>query len=231
VSISAFTQSPIFGISLTVLAYVLSFGINKYVSWLHPLFICSGLISVILLAGGVSYSDYQIGGSLIEFFLGPATIALGVPLYKNAQKFKEKLFPIITGIFVGSLIGIASSSALVWLFGGSREIMVTMMPKSVTTPISVEIIRYMGGIPELGSVLTVLTGLLGSMFGPEVLRFFGIRNNHAVGVATGTASHGIGTGRLVRESELLGIISGVSMCVAGMITSVLVIPLYWLFLR
>lgn len=225
-NLSSISQSPIFGISLTVLAYVLSFGLNKYIKWLHPLFICSGLISIFLIAGGISYSDYQIGGSLIESFLGPATIALGVPFYKNVQKFKDKLMPIMAGIFVGSMMGIASSSALIWLFGGSREIMVTMMPKSVTTPISIEIIRQLGGIPELGSVLTVLTGLLGSMFGPEVLKCFGIRDDNAVGVATGTASHGIGTGRLVRESDLLGSISGFSMCMAGMITSILVIPLY-----
>ncbi|MGG1519738.1 LrgB family protein [Paenibacillus oryzisoli] len=230
-SVSSLSQSPIFGISLTVLAYVFSFGINRFIKWLHPLFICSGLIIVVLLMVGVSYTDYQIGGSLIEFFLGPATVAMGVPLYKNVQKFKEKIAPILAGIFAGSVMGIASSSALIWLFGESREIMVTMMPKSVTTPISVEIIRNMGGIPELGSVLTVLTGLLGSMIGPEVLRLFGLRDNYSVGIAIGTSSHGIGTGRLIRESDLLGSISGFSMCMAGMITSVLVIPVYWLVYR
>nr|WP_275900720.1 LrgB family protein [Paenibacillus periandrae] len=212
---------------MTVLAYVFSFGINRFIQWIHPLFICSGLIIVVLLAGGVSYSDYHAGGSLIEFFLGPATVALGVPLYKNAQKFKDKMAPLLAGIFAGSVMGIASSSALVWLLGGSREIMVTMMPKSVTTPISVEIIRNMGGIPELGSVLTVLTGLLGSMIGPEVLRLFGMRDDFSVGIAMGTSSHGIGTGRLIRESDLLGSISVFSMCMAGMITSVLVIPISW----
>jgi len=226
---SSFVQSPVFGISLTVLAYVLSFGINRFVKWLHPLFICSGLIIAVLLVSGVSFSDYRVGGNLIEFFLGPATVALGVPLYKNVQKFKEKLTPMLAGIFAGSLMGIASSSALIWLFGESREMMVTMMPKSVTTPISVEIIRSMGGIPELGAVLTVLTGLLGSMIGPEVLRWFGIRDAFSVGTAVGTSSHGIGTGRLIRESDLLGSISGFSMCMAGIITSILVIPIVWLF--
>ncbi|WP_248930668.1 LrgB family protein [Paenibacillus hamazuiensis] len=228
-NLQPYAQSPMFGISLTVLAYVCSFGVHRYIKWLHPLFVCSGLIILVLLAGGVPYSDYKVGGSLIEFFLGPATVAMGVPLYKNAQKFKEKLRPIVAGILAGSLTGVACSSALVWLLGGSREIMFTMMPKSVTTPISIEIIRSMGGNPELGSVLTVLTGLLGSMIGPEVLRRFGMRDDFSVGTAVGTSSHGIGTGRLIRESDLLGSISGFSMCLAGMVTSVLVIPVYWLF--
>ncbi|MDQ1914523.1 LrgB family protein [Paenibacillus sp. GD4] len=228
-SLHPYAQSPIFGISLTVLAYVVSLGVQRYIRWLHPLFVCSGLIILVLYAGGVPYSDYKIGGSLIEFFLGPATIAMGVPLYKNAQKIKEKITPVIAGIFAGSVMGIVSSIALVHLLGGTREIMLTMMPKSVTTPISVEIIRAMGGNPELGSVLTVLTGLLGSMIGPEVLRRFGMRDDFFIGTAVGTSSHGIGTGRLIRESDLLGSISGFSMCLAGMITSVLVIPIYRLF--
>ena len=228
-SLLSFAQSPIFGISLTVLAYVVSFHVHRYIKWLHPLFVCCGIIIGVLIAGGVSYSDYKIGGSLIEFFLGPATVALGVPLYKNAHKLKEKAAPILAGIIVGSVMGIVSVAALVPVFGGSREIMFTMMPKSVTTPISVEIIRALGGNPELGSVLTVLTGLLGSMIGPEVLRWFGMRNEFAVGAAVGTSSHGIGTGRLIRESDLLGSISGFSMCLAGVITSILVIPIYWLF--
>jgi putative effector of murein hydrolase len=109
--------------------------------------------------------------------------------------------------------------------------MATMMPKSVTTAISVELVRYMGGMPELGSVLTVLTGLLGSMLGPEVLRWFGLRDDISIGTALGTSSHGIGTGRLIRESDLSGSISGFSMGLAGIVTSLLLIPLHWLFLH
>jgi predicted murein hydrolase (TIGR00659 family) len=227
-NLSSFSQSPMFGISLTVLAYVISFGAQRYIKWLHPLFVCSGLIILVLLEGGVSYSDYKIGGSLIEIFLGPATVALGVPLYKNVQKFRGRMIPILLGILAGSLMGIVSSITLSWLFGNSREMMFTMLPKSVTTPISIEIIRTLGGNPELGSVLTVLTGLLGSMIGPEVLRWFGMRDEFVVGTAVGTSSHGIGTGRLIRESDLAGSISGYSMCLAGITTSILVIPLYWL---
>jgi predicted murein hydrolase (TIGR00659 family) len=220
-----------FGLTLTIISYVFALGLHRRTKWLHPLFVCSGLIIVVLLAGGVSYGDYEIGGSQIEFFLGPATVALGVPLYKNALKIKDCLSSVTTGVLVGAVMGVASSAALVWLFGGSQQLMATMMPKSVTTAISVELVRYMGGMPELGSVLTVLTGLLGSMLGPEVLRWFGLRDDISIGTALGTSSHGIGTGRLIRESDLSGSISGFSMGLAGIVTSLLLIPLHWLFLH
>ncbi|TBL80221.1 LrgB family protein [Paenibacillus thalictri] len=228
-NVSEFVQNPLFGIALTVLAYVLALGLQRRWRWLHPLFVCAGVVIVILLVSGVSYSDYHIGGSYIEFFLGPATVALGVPLYKNAQKIKKGIGSILAGITVGSVAGIASSAALVWAFGGTRELMLTMMPKSVSTPISIEIVRAAGGIPELGAVLTVLTGLIGSMIGPEVLKWFGISGDMAIGTAIGTSAHGIGTARLIRESELKGGISGFSMGLAGIITSILFIPLYRLF--
>jgi predicted murein hydrolase (TIGR00659 family) len=228
-TLGQFVQQPMFGISVTVLAYVLALIIGRRWSWLHPLLVCSALIILVLIAGGISYEDYKIGGGMIEFFLGPATVALGVPMYKHAQKIKNSFVSIVAGITVGSVMGIASAAALVWCLGGSRDILLAMMPKSVTSPIAIEIIRSFGGIPELGAVFTVLTGLLGSMIGPEVLRWFGIREDIAIGTAVGTSAHGIGTARLIRESELRGSISGFSMGLTGIITSVLFIPLYWIF--
>jgi predicted murein hydrolase (TIGR00659 family) len=227
-TLQQFYQHPIFGLSLTVIAYSIALLIHKRHSWLHPLFVCSGLIIIVLLAGHIPYNDYKIGGGIIELMLGPATVALGVPLYKNARRIQSSLISIVSGITIGSVTGIASAAGLVWLMGGSREMMLTMMPKSVTAPIAIEIVRYSGGIPELGAVLTVMTGLLGSMIGPEVLRLLGIRADIPLGVAVGTSSHGIGTARLIRESELQGSVSGFAMGLAGIITSVLYIPIYWL---
>jgi putative effector of murein hydrolase len=107
--------------------------------------------------------------------------------------------------------------------------MLAMVPKSATTPISIEIVRELGGTPELGAVLTVLTGLLGSLIGPELLRLCGVRGDIAIGAAIGTAAHGIGTARVLRESDLQGSAAGLSMAAAGIVTSLLAIPLYgWL---
>jgi putative effector of murein hydrolase len=217
-TLQQFYQHPIFGLSLTVIAYSIALLIHKRHSWLHPLFVCSGLIIIVLLAGHIPYNDYKIGGGIIELMLGPATVALGVPLYKNARRIQSSLISIVSGITIGSVTGIASAAGLVWLMGGSREMMLTMMPKSVTAPIAIEIVRFSGGIPELGAVLTVMTGLL----------LLGIRADIPLGVAVGTSSHGIGTARLIRESELQGSVSGFAMGLAGIITSVLYIPIYWL---
>lgn len=220
---------PLYGVALTVVVYSFSLILYKKKRWLHPLFITSfTLILIVLLSD--TYEAYQVGGEYITFFLGPATIALGVPLYKNFTKIKRAILPLIGGVTAGSISGIASAGLLMYMLGGTEETLLSMLPKSTTAPISIELVRMLGGLPELGAVLTVLTGLLGSMVGPELLRMVGIRSHLAVGVSVGTAAHGIGTARLIRDSEYLGSISAVSMGLSGIITSIAVIPLYWWFL-
>jgi len=225
-NLQSIVYSPIFGVAITVGAYVLALKLQGKWRSIHPLFVCAGGIIVLLLALDIPYEGYKVGGDLIAFFLGPATVALGVPLYKQ-RKFLQKYFAaILSGVTIGSISGIASAGLLVWLMGGTRELMLTMMPKSVTSPISIEIVRQAGGIPELGAVLTVLTGLLGSMVGPALLRLLRISGDMPIGVAIGTSSHGIGTARIIRDSELQGSVSGVAMALAGIVTSLLFIPLY-----
>lgn len=211
------------------MAYLIALKLHQRWKWLHPLFVTSGGLVALLLLARIPYEAYSIGGEWIEFLLGPATVALGVPLYKQASRIKDRLASILCGITAGSLSAMASAALLVWLLGGTRELIVTMIPKSATTPISMEIIRQLGGMPELGAVLTVLTGLLGSMIGPELLKLTGVREDIPVGVAIGTSSHGIGTARVLRESELTGSVSGFAMAMTGIITSICAIPIYlWL---
>ena len=222
-------NEPLFGVTLTVVAYAAALGLQRRWKALHPLFVCSVIIIIVLLLLRIPYEAYRIGGEYIVFLLGPATVALGVPLYKNARRIRQNALSILMGISVGSVCAIAFSAALVWALGGSRELMVTMMPKSVTSPIALEISREAGGIPELTAVLTVLTGLIGSMFGPRLLRIAGVRDDISLGTAIGTAAHGIGTARIIRDSELAGSVSGFAMGAAAIITSFLFIPLYaWL---
>jgi len=224
-----FFAQPLFGIALSVIGYALALIVHRRWSWLHPLFLSSGLVIAFLLAGQIPYEAYRVGGDVLIFFLGPATVALGIPLYKNAHKIRSSLGAILGGITAGSVSAILLSAALVWGLGGTTEMMLTMMPKSVSSPIALEISRQAGGIPELTAVLTVLTGLLGSMFGPALLRFSGVRDDIEIGTAIGTAAHGIGTARIIRDSELQGSVSGFAMGAAAIITSVLFVPLYSLF--
>ncbi|MFE5317348.1 LrgB family protein [Paenibacillus sp. NPDC056579] len=224
-----FVAQPLFGIALSVICYSIALIVNRKRRWLHPLFLSSGLVIAFLLAGDIPYEAYRVGGDMLIFFLGPATVALGIPLYKNARRIQTNLAAILGGITVGSVSALILSAAFVWSLGGSKELMLTMMPKSVSSPIALEISRQSGGIPELTAVLTVLTGLIGSMFGPALLRLSGVRDDISIGTAIGTAAHGIGTARIIRDSELQGSVSGFAMGAAAIITSILFIPLYSLF--
>ncbi|MNI24947.1 Inner membrane protein YohK [compost metagenome] len=218
---------PLFGIGLSVIAFSFAQQLQRKWSWLHPLFVCSGSIMIILLSFRIPFEAYKVGGDVITLFLGPATVALGVPLYKNAGLIRKHMMPILSGITVGSLTGIASAAVIVGLLGGTKEIIYSMMPKSVSAPIAVEISSHLGGIPELTVVMTVLTGLLGSMLGTTFLKWFGIKDDISIGIAIGTAAHGIGTARVIRDSELQGGLSGFAMGAAGILTSLLFIPVYY----
>jgi predicted murein hydrolase (TIGR00659 family) len=222
-------QHPIFGVALTVMAYAASRHISQRLPKVHPLFLTSVIIMLVLGVTGIPLSSYQVGGDLITFMLGPSTVALGVPLFKHYRRIRRSMFAVLSGITVGSLSGMISSILFVWLLGGTREVVLSVVAKSVTTPISIEISTQLGGIPELAASITVLTGLLGSMIGPEFLRWCGIRSDLPLGTAVGNAAHGIGTARVLAENELAGGVSSFSMAVAGIVTSILCIPLYaWL---
>jgi predicted murein hydrolase (TIGR00659 family) len=217
---------PLFGITLSVMAYTGAHLIHQRWRWLHPLFICSGFIIVILLSFHIPYEAYKIGGDILTLLLGPATVALGVPLYKNARLIKTHITGILIAVVLGSITGIVSAAVIVGLLGGSREILLSMLPKSVSSPIAIEISRHLGGVPELTAVLTVLTGLFGSMFGKKLLTWFGLKDAISIGIAIGTAAHGIGTAKLLKDSETQGSMGGFAMGMAGIITSILFIPVY-----
>ncbi|MCZ8521494.1 MULTISPECIES: LrgB family protein [Paenibacillus] len=228
-TIREFAEQPLFGVSLTILSYAAALGLQQRWKGLHPLLTCSLMVMGVLLLMHLPYEVYRKGGEYIVFLLGPATVALGVPLYKNAQRIRRSFLPILAGVSAGSLSSLLLAAGLVWALGGSRELLLSMMPKSVTSPVAIEISRQAGGFYELTAVLTVLTGLLGSLFGPAFLRLSGVHGDIAVGTAIGTASHGIGTARIIRDSELAGSVSGFAMGAAAIITSLLFIPLYgWL---
>jgi len=219
---------PLFGIALTVFFYVAAQLLNKRWRWIHPLFITAGGLIAFLLACGIPYRDYKVGGDFITFFLGPATVALAVPLYKAVQRLKGEVRAVIVGVTIGSASGLLAVALLMWALDGARDTMLSMLPKSATSPIAIELSRQLGGSPELGGVFAVLTGLLGSMLGPALLRMARIRGDIAIGTAMGTSSHGIGTARLLKDSEFQGGVSGFAMGLSSIITPILCIPIYWL---
>ncbi|WP_435166872.1 LrgB family protein [Paenibacillus glycanilyticus] len=223
----AWFQQPLFGITITVLFYVGAQLLNSRYKWLNPLFVTSGGIILLLLIGDIPYEAYKAGGDIITFFLGPATVALAVPFYKNFQKLRDQLLPIVIGVGAGLICGLLAVWGIVSLLHGSKQIMLTMLPKSVTTPIAIEVADLLGGTPELAGVFAVLTGLLGSMIGPSILKLFRFRSDLAIGAAMGTAAHGIGTARIMRDSEIQGGISAFAMGLSSILTPLFCIPLIW----
>lgn len=222
-------STPLFGVATTVLAYAGASALHRRWRHAHPLLLTCGALIVLLKLTKVSYADYNVGGSMVQFFLGPATIALGVPLYKHAGAVRRHAAAVVTAVAAGAAAGLASVWALVRLLGGSDLMLRSMLPKSVTTPISMEVARQLHGTPELAAAFTVTAGLLGVVVGPGLLRLARVRGDLAVGAAMGTAAHGIGTARVLQDSELQGGVSGLAMALSGIVTSLLAIPVQlWL---
>ncbi len=216
--------SPLFGVALTLLAYRLSELLYRRTRFIlfNPVTVSIVAIILFLKVTGISYRYYDNGGRMILFLLGPSVVALAVPLYRQRKEILKRKLPILLGILAGALSSIISAAGTAWLLGGSRGVVLSLVPKSVTTPIAIGISEKIGGIVPLTAALVVLTGCLGAICGPEFCRLVGIRSRAAVGLAVGTASHGIGTARLLSEDRFSGAIAGLAIGLNGLVTSLLV---------
>jgi predicted murein hydrolase (TIGR00659 family) len=223
-------NDPLFGVFVTVTAYAAALLLRRRLRWLHPLITAPVLIYSLLQMGRIDFADYKAGGDIVTFFLGPATVALAVPLYKQAMRLKHLLPSLLLGALVGSAVGLGVNALCITLLGGSELLLKSALPKSVTAAVSIELSRWLGGSPELTAALTVMTGLFGSVFGPSLLRLAGVNDRIAASVAIGAASHGIGSARLMAESEEAGGISGFSMAACAVFTPVLLLPVHWFLL-
>lgn len=213
-------------IFITISFYLFFTWLQKRTKWaiLNPVLLSVITIILILKLFNISYEEYNEGARFISIFLGPATVALALPLYKNWDILKERGLVLIVGILVGSITAVLSVYFFSKLLGIDRELMLSMLPKSITTPIGMEVSRKIGGLPALTVSVIVLTGITGNMLGPLVLRLCKITDSVAVGAAFGTASHAIGTSKAIEMGEVEGAISGLSIGIAGIITSI-IIPL------
>lgn len=197
---------------------------------LNPVLLSVTTIILFLHYTGSTFDEYYTGGQFISLFLGPATVALALPLYKNLYILKEKGITILLGVLVGSIVAILSVWFLANLFKLDNQIILSLLPKSITTPIGMEVSRKIGGIPALTVSVIVITGVIGNMLGMVIFKLFRIKDPVAVGAAFGTASHAIGTSKALEIGEIEGAISGVSIGITGLLTS-LIIPLLLIVLK
>ena len=229
--LNEFFNTPLFGILLSLTAFQVGTLLYKKtrLSILNPLLVASVLVMVFLLYFGIDFETYNLGGDYISFFLGPATVVLAVPLYKKIRLLKSNALPILAGISAGCIAGISSILTLSSLIGLDEVISKSLAPKSVTTPIGIEISKQIGGLPAITVAAIVITGITGAVLGPFICRRFRIKDKVAVGVAIGTASHALGTTRAIELGETEGAMSGLAIGIAGLITVFLVPLLLYLF--
>lgn len=211
-------------IIITIGAYFLSKIVGKkYPSpFTTPVFFSTALIIILLLSMGVSYDDYTIAKDIMTFLLGPATVALAVPLYKNRLIIKKHSGPAFVGIVLGTMSTILAAVLLTKLLDLSNEILASVSVKSVTVPVAVEITSIIGGDPALAAAFVVATGILGTMIGPWLMNVTKIDHPISRGLALGTISHGQGTAQAATEGELQGAVAGVAMGLAAIFTAIAV---------
>lgn len=217
------TRQPVFGVSLTLTAYQIGLLIQKKTrsAVANPMLLATSLIILFLTTAKIPYETYNAGAKIVSFFLGPATVALAVPLCKQIKILARNWQAVLIGVVTGSLTGVATSLLIALLFKASPQVALSLVPKSVTTPIAMEVARTLGGIPPLTAGVVLIAGLIGALIGPEILSLFGVKNEVARGIAMGAASHALGTTRAMQESELQGAMSGVAIALVGITTALL----------
>ena len=218
------SASPLLGLTMTLLAYQGATWLNRRCGG-HPLAnpVLLAVAALVALLGltGTSYQPYFDGAQFVHFLLGPATVALAIPLYAQFDRLKRLALPLFGALLVGSLTAALSAVAIGGLLGASPATQLSLAPKSVTTPIAMGIAERIGGLPSLTAILVIATGILGAMGASFIYRALKIGDDAVRGFALGIASHGIGTARAFQESEQAGAFAALAMGLNGLMTALL----------
>ena len=211
--------SAAWGVLLTLAAFALGTLINKVTgkAIFNPLLLGSIFVIIFLSVCSIPYADYKASAAPVNYLLLPATVALAIPLYEKIDLLKENAAAIIAGISVGTLVSLGSALAL----DLTREQYATLLPKSVTTAISMDVAAELGGIAALTGAIVIVTGIVGALLAETVCKMFHITDPIAKGVGIGTAAHAVGTSKALQMGEVEGAMSGLSIAVAGVLTAVL----------
>ena len=218
-----FLSNPIFLLAVT-------FGLFFGAKWLqkrtglmllNPILLTMALLIILLKWSGISYETYSEGGHLIEFWLRPAVVALGVPLYLQLETIKKQLLPILLSQLVGCIVGVVSVVLIARWLGAPQEIIYSLAPKSVTTPIAMEVTKTLGGIPSLTAAVVVCVGLLGGILGMKTMQITHIGSPMAQGLSLGTAAHAVGTSTAMEISSKYGAFASLGLTLNGILTALL----------
>ena len=219
----AVIHHPLFGVAITLAAFQLAFAVYERTRWvfLQPVLVSMLMVIGILVLCGLSYTEYRASAQMLTVLLGPATVALAVPLYLNLRRIRELFAPIMLTLLIAGSVATALGMALAWAFGADRVILMTLAPKSVTSPIAMLVADQIGGIVALAAVFVMITGILGAIFGPTLLRMCRVSNPAARGMALGLTAHAVGTAQALQESDESGAFAALAMSLMGVMTAVL----------
>ena len=218
-----FFENKFFLLAITFGFFFFSKLLQKKTGWvvLNPLLLAIALLICFLKFTGVSYETYNEAGSLVEFWLKPAVVALGVPLYLQLRMIKKQLMPILVSQLVGCIVGLVSVTIIAKLMGASPAVIMSLAPKSVTTPIAMEVSKAAGGIPSLTAAVVVVVGLFGAICGFKILQVGHVGSPIAQGLSMGTASHAVGTSRAMEVSGKYGAYASLGLTLNGILTALL----------
>ncbi|MDH6358140.1 LrgB family protein [Parabacteroides sp. PF5-9] len=188
---------------------------------LNPILLTIAVLIVFLKMTGISYETYKSGGDLIEFWLKPAVVALGVPLYLQLRQIKKQFVPILLSQLAGCVVGTVSVVLIAHLLGASKEVVLSLAPKSVTTPIAMEVSQAIGGIPPLTTAVVVCVGLFGGIMGFKVMKLLKINQPISQGLSMGTAAHALGASTAMEISHKYGAYAGLGLTLNGILTALL----------
>lgn len=222
------SAQPLLWLTLTLAVYLLALALHRKAKGhpvVNPVLVSVSILVTLLLATGTPYQRYFDGAQFVHFLLGPTTVALAVPLHAQLKRLLAMGGPLLIALVVGSLTAALSAYAIGALLGASTPTVISLAPKSVTTPIAMGVAERLGGLASLTAVFVILTGIFGAIFADGILRRLGVKDDASIGFALGLASHGIGTARAFQLSEQTGAFAALAMGLNGLFTA---IALPWL---
>ena len=217
------THHPLFAIALTLAAFLIAAWLYRRSGWLvlQPVLVSVTLIVATLLLFGVDYATYRAGAEPVAWLLGPATVALAVPLQHNIKRIRQLFWPVMITLTAGGVLSVALTLAIGWAMGADWSVVMSLAPKFVTMPIAMPVAAQIGGVASLAAVMVMLTGVIGTAMGPLLLRWAGVDHPAARGLSYGINAHAIGTAHALQEGEECGAFAALAMSLLGVFVALL----------
>lgn len=221
---SYLSREPLLWLTATLVAYLIGDHLSQRAGrnpLVNPVLVAMVLLGGLLWVTATPYQTYFAGAQFVHFMLGPATVALALPLYVNRAQIRRALLPMLAALVAGSLTAMVSALGLARLLGIDGPVWLSLAPKSTTAPVAIGISEQLGGLPTLTAALVILTGIIGAVIVTPLMRLMRIRDWRARGFAVGVAAHGIGTARAFQVNDTAGAFAGIGMGLNALLTAIL----------